>query len=88
MSNDRPPFIISSADIPETMHKYPNSDESMAPSRAIGRAAGLLRVGLHVQRVPPGYRISWPHADDIPKKPQGSHDGKPDGLRAKELSAK
>ena len=64
MSNDRPPFIISSADVPETSHKYPNSDESMAPARAIGRTAGLLKIGLHVQRVPPGFRTSWPHAEE------------------------
>jgi len=49
----RPPFIISTADVPETTHRYPNSDEPMAPKRAIARAAGLLNVGLHIQRVPP-----------------------------------
>ena len=35
----------------------------MGPARAIGSAAGLLKIGLHVQRVPPGHRISWPHAE-------------------------
>ncbi|WP_394830200.1 cupin domain-containing protein [Pendulispora rubella] len=59
----RPPFIISAADVPEETHRYPRSDEPMAPSRAMGRAAGLLKIGLHLQRVPPGYRISWPHAE-------------------------
>lgn len=59
----RPPFIVSAADVPETTHRYPNSDEDMAPARAIGRAAGLRRIGLHVQRVAPGQRISWPHAE-------------------------
>jgi uncharacterized cupin superfamily protein len=62
--NSRPPFIISSADVPETTHHYPNSDEAMGPSRAIGRAAGLRKIGLHMQRVPPGTRISWPHAEE------------------------
>ena len=62
-SSSRPPFIVSTADIPETTHRYPNSDEPMAPARAIGRVAGLLKIGLHVQRVPPGHRISWPHAE-------------------------
>jgi uncharacterized cupin superfamily protein len=62
---NRPPFIISTADVPETTHRYPNSDEPMGPSRAIGRAAGLLKIGLHVQRVPPGHRISWPHAESL-----------------------
>jgi len=168
-STSRPPFIVSTVDVHEEIHRYPNSDEPMGPSRAIGRAAGLMKIGLHVQRVPPGHRISWPHAesreeefvyvlegevdawidgalhrmeagdlcafpsgtgichtvlnngareamllvggeankadnrifyplhpqrrgdmpwsrwwDDIPARPQGSHDGKPDALRAKE----
>ena len=59
----RPPFIVSPADVPETRHRYPNSDEQMAPSRAIGRTAGLRKVGLHLMRVLPGTRTSWPHAE-------------------------
>jgi uncharacterized cupin superfamily protein len=61
--NQRPPFIVSTSDVKETSHKYPNSDEAMAASRAIGRTAGLRTIGLHVQRVEPGQRISWPHAE-------------------------
>jgi uncharacterized cupin superfamily protein len=60
----RPPFIVAAADVPETSHRYPGSDEEMAPSRAIGRHAGLQRIGLHVVRVPPGFRTSWPHAEE------------------------
>src|SRR5260370_32843428 len=60
---NRPPFNLSSADVPETTHRYPKSEEPMGPARAIGRAAGLLKIGLHVQRIPPGHRISWPHAE-------------------------
>ena len=59
----RPPFIISSADVPERIHHYPRSTEGMAPSRPIGRTAGLMRIGLHLVRVPPGTRTSWPHAE-------------------------
>jgi uncharacterized cupin superfamily protein len=59
----RPPFIVSTDEVPERTHTYPNSDEPMAPARAIGRAAGLLKIGLHVQRVSPGRRTSWPHAE-------------------------
>ena len=61
----RPAFIISSADVEEKTSKYPNSDEPMAPSRAIGRAAGLLRIGIHQVRVPPGHRTSFPHAEEL-----------------------
>jgi uncharacterized cupin superfamily protein len=60
----RPPFIIASADVPETTGKYPNSDEALASRRAIGKAAGLLKIGLHIHRVLPGQRISWPHAEE------------------------
>ena len=60
----RPSCIVSAGDVPEISHRYPNSDEPMAPSRAIGKAAGLLRIGLHVTRVPPGHRTSWPHAEE------------------------
>jgi len=60
---NRPPFIVSSSEIPERRHRYPNSEEEMAPSRPIGRAAGLLKVGIHLVRVPPGTRTSFPHAE-------------------------
>ncbi|HEU4382131.1 MAG TPA: cupin domain-containing protein [Anaeromyxobacteraceae bacterium] len=59
----RPPFIVSAADVAETVHRYRDSDEGMAPSRAVGRAAGLLRIGIHLVRVPPGTRTSYPHAE-------------------------
>ncbi|MEZ4366212.1 MAG: cupin domain-containing protein [Kofleriaceae bacterium] len=54
---------MSAADVPEEIDRYPGSDEAMAPSRPIGRVAGLLRIGLHLTRVPPGTRTSWPHAE-------------------------
>jgi uncharacterized cupin superfamily protein len=62
--SDRPPFIISAADVPEQQHRYPDSDEPLSYGRPIGKAAGLLRMGLHVERVPPGCRTSFPHAEE------------------------
>jgi uncharacterized cupin superfamily protein len=59
----RPPFIVASTDVPERSHHYPNSEEGMAPARAVGRAAGLMRIGVHLVRVPPGTRTSYPHAE-------------------------
>ncbi len=59
----RPPFVVSAADVPEKRNRYPNSQEEMAPSRAIGRAAGLLQLGIHLIRVLPGTRTSYPHAE-------------------------
>jgi len=61
----RPPFIISSQDVPEKADKYPASDEVLAHGRAIGQAAGLLRIGLHLERLEPGHRLSYPHAEEL-----------------------
>lgn len=60
----RPPFIVSRDDIPERGHVYPQSDEPMGPVRRIGKAAGLVRIGINLQRLPPGTRSSWPHAEE------------------------
>lgn len=60
----RPPFIIATADAPERFSgPYPKSDEHLVHTRAVGRMAGLLKIGLHIQRIPPGHRTSWPHAE-------------------------
>ena len=59
----RPPFIVSAADLPERRHVYPQSDEPMGPTRRLGAAAGLVRLGVNLQRLPPGSRSSWPHAE-------------------------
>jgi uncharacterized cupin superfamily protein len=62
-TKQRPPFILSSKDIPEKPGKYPNSDELLSSGRPIGKLAGLVRIGLHIERVPPGHRTSYPHAE-------------------------
>ncbi len=59
----RPPFIIATTDVEEKPGKYPKSAEQLSSGRAIGRAAGLLRIGLHVERLLPGHRTSYPHAE-------------------------
>ena len=63
-SAPRPSFIISSVDVPEELGCYPNSDEPLAYGRPIGRVAGLLKLGLHIERLPAGQRLSWPHAEE------------------------
>jgi uncharacterized protein YhfF/uncharacterized cupin superfamily protein len=59
----RPPFLVDPLSVPETDTPYPESDERLSCGRPIGRAAGLQRIGLHVERVPPGRRTSYPHAE-------------------------
>lgn len=62
--SQRPPIIKSSADVPEYTHVYPNSSEPMGPVRRLGKEAGLERIGVNIQRLPPGTRSSWPHAEE------------------------
>lgn len=63
--SDRPSFIVSPADVPEELDQYPDSPEELGHGRAIGKAAGLVRQGLHVVRLEPGHRSSWPHAEEL-----------------------
>jgi len=61
--SSRPPFIVSAYELPERSHVYPQSEEPMGPVRSVGSAAGLVRLGINLQRLPPGRRSSWPHAE-------------------------
>jgi len=61
--SSRPPFIVSTSELPERSHVYPQSEEKMGPVRSVGSAAGLVRLGINLQRLPPGRRSSWPHAE-------------------------
>jgi uncharacterized cupin superfamily protein len=60
----RPSFIRSASEIAEYTHIYPQSDEPMGPMRSLGKEAGLERIGINIQRLPPGTRSSWPHAEE------------------------
>ncbi len=64
MLSSRPPYIVSTSDVPEKEGRYAGSDEPLGCGRPIGRVAGLMRIGLHVTRLPPGRRLSWPHAEE------------------------
>jgi uncharacterized cupin superfamily protein len=60
----RPAFIRSTDEVPEHAHVYPQSTEPMGPVRRLGKQAGLVRLGINIQRLPPGSRSSWPHAEE------------------------
>ena len=64
LASARPPCIVATAEVPETTFSYPDSTEVHCPSRAVGKAAGLRRTGLHVERLVPGTRTSFPHAEE------------------------
>lgn len=60
----RPSSIISRGEVPEEPGQYPGSTEILSYGRPIGAAAGLQRLGLHVERLPVGHRTSFPHAHE------------------------
>jgi len=46
----------------DTNH-YEGSDELQSISASYCRKFGLMRIGVHHERLMPGRRISWPHAE-------------------------
>ena len=92
----RPKFIVNESDVlKEDNHTYPGSQELFSQGAPVGSATGLQKMGIHIELLHPGRRISWPHADcDAkakeqgwpPAKELGEHDALPDKLR-EELKA-
>ena len=73
----RPPFIVSAHGFPESAHVYPQSTERMGPVRRLGKVAGLVRIGVNLQRLPPGMRSSWPHAEENEEEHRGNASPEP-----------
>lgn len=42
---------------------YPGSDELLSIGAPLGSHTGLTQIGVHHERLPPGRRTSWPHAE-------------------------
>jgi uncharacterized cupin superfamily protein len=42
---------------------YPNSEERLALNAAFSQRFNLMRLGVHHERLLPGRRVSWPHAE-------------------------
>ncbi len=64
---------------------YPGSEEWPGIGAPSGRALGLTRLGIHHERLLPGWRTSYPHAEQHEEEfayppPQvfGPHPEKPD----------
>jgi uncharacterized cupin superfamily protein len=60
----RPPFVFRATEVPEEEGRYPKSDEPLSCFRELGRRAGLERIAVSLERLPPGRRTSWPHAHE------------------------
>jgi uncharacterized cupin superfamily protein len=48
---------------PDKNNNYPGSEEKHANAASFGRRARFSRLGIHLDRLKPGRRTSWPHAE-------------------------
>jgi uncharacterized cupin superfamily protein len=62
MATDR--FIVFAPDVPEEEGHYPApfDKERLGFFRDLGRAAGSISIGVALDRIPPGERMSFTHA--------------------------
>lgn len=57
---------------------YPGSAELLSISASFSERFGLMRIGIHHERLPPGRRLSWPHAEADEEEFVFILEGKPD----------
>jgi uncharacterized cupin superfamily protein len=61
---DRPDFIAHWTELEgEDDSHYPGDSELMSIGAPLGRKLGLTRIGVHHERLGPGRRTSYPHAE-------------------------
>jgi uncharacterized cupin superfamily protein len=78
MANDPPPIAHwSEIEKPDTSH-YSGDDELMSIGAPFGRHFGLTRLGVHHERLPPGRRTSYPHAESAEDEFVYVLEGEPD----------
>ncbi|MBW6423615.1 cupin domain-containing protein [Rhizobium sp. XQZ8] len=76
---DRPSFIRHWTEVekPEEGH-YRNDDELLGFGAPLARHFGLTRIGIHHERLPPGRRSSFPHAEELEEEFVYVLEGNPD----------
>ena len=75
----RPNFIRHWRDLEKADDShYPNSDELLSIGAPIGELLGLTRIGIHHERLPPGRRTSYPHAESAEEEFVYVLEGNPD----------
>jgi uncharacterized cupin superfamily protein len=57
---------------------YPDSDELLSIGAPLGQRLGLTRIGIHHERLPPGRRTSYPHAESAEEEFVFVLEGHPD----------
>ncbi len=58
--------------------RYSGDDELLAIGSAFGRHFGLRHIGIHHERLPPGRRTSYPHAESVEEEFVYVIEGMPD----------
>jgi len=77
MPDDTPIVHWTEIEEPEA-HQYRGDDERMAFGAAFGRRFGFARLGIHHERLPPGHRTSYPHAESAEEEFVFVVEGTPD----------
>lgn len=63
---ERPDFIRHWSELEDDGNAtYPHDAERFTFGAPLGRALGLTRIGIHHERLPPGRRSSYPHAESL-----------------------
>lgn len=76
---ERPAFVVHWSEIeqPDSSH-YDDDDELMSIGAPFGRFFGLAKLGIHHERLPPGRRTSFPHAESAEEEFVYVIEGAPD----------
>jgi uncharacterized cupin superfamily protein len=68
-------------------NRYSGEDELLGVGAALGEHFGLTRLGIHHERLPPGRRTSYPHAESAEQEFVFVIEGTPDVWLDGELTA-
>lgn len=76
---DKPDFIGNWRQLEgEDNRHYPGDAELLSIGAPLGRRLGLQRIGVHHERLPPGRRTSYPHAESAEEEFVYVLEGNPD----------
>lgn len=77
--SERPSFIRHWREVEDADDaRYPGSRERLSIGANFGKAFAMQRVAFHHERVPPGRRTSWPHAESLEEEFVFVIEGTPD----------
>jgi uncharacterized cupin superfamily protein len=78
-TTERPAFIAHWREVEgQDDSRYPGDDELMSIGAPLARRFGLTRIGIHHERLPPGRRTSFPHAESAEEEFVFVIEGTPD----------